>query len=86
MIPRSRALVCAIAIALPGAAWGQGIRNSAHDLSNTSGTTTVKNQEAQHNQICIYCHTPHHAQSTQLLWNHSPSRIVAMSFCEPRSW
>lgn len=47
-----------------------GIRNSAHDLSSTSAAT-LKN--STNNQICIYCHTPHQAQSAQLLWNHSPT-------------
>jgi doubled CXXCH motif protein len=68
------------AICLAPSALAQGIRNSAHDLSNTSGTTTVKNQEAAHNQICIFCHTPHHALSTQLLWNHSASLTAAWSW------
>lgn len=78
---RSVTVVAAL-LAVPAAAGAQttGIRNSAHDLSNSSGTTTLKNQDADHNQICIYCHTPHKAQSTQLLWNHAQTAIVSYSW------
>lgn len=65
--------ICA-ALLLPAAAFAQvivpGIRNSSHDLSATSGTMDVKGTNTQ---ICIYCHTPHKAQSTQFLWNHTPT-------------
>jgi hypothetical protein len=43
------------------------ITNSAHDLS---ARTTANNPE---NQLCIYCHTPHHSDTTVAdapLWNH----------------
>lgn len=72
---RTRMVVLAALFAVPAVARAQsvGIRNSAHDLSNTSATSTLKNQDASHNQVCIYCHTPHKAQSAQLLWNHSAS-------------
>jgi hypothetical protein len=66
-------MVVAALLAFGGPASAQvvGIRNSAHDLSNSSATATLKNQDATHNQLCIYCHTPHKAQSTALLWNHA---------------
>ncbi len=54
---------------LPAAAMAApGIRNSAHDLSSSSAATVHNSVD---NQICKYCHTPHQAQSTQLLWNHT---------------
>jgi hypothetical protein len=77
----NRILAVLAATALSPAVQAQtGIRNSAHDLSNSSGTATLKNQEATHNQICLYCHTPHKAVSTQLLWNHSPTAQVSWSW------
>ena len=59
-------------LALPATALAQGIRNTDHDLSNSS-TAMIKNANAAENQICKYCHTPHQAQSTQFLWNHTPT-------------
>ena len=56
-----------------------GIRNTDHDLSNSS-TAMLKNGLAANNQICIYCHTPHKAQSTQFLWNHTPTAVVAWTW------
>lgn len=80
-ISRGVILVIAVAMLSPAAGFAQsvGIRNSKHDLSNSSAAG-LKNQEATHNQICIYCHTPHHAQSTALLWNHSPSLQATYSW------
>lgn len=63
---------------LPATALAQ-IRNSDHDLSFSS-TTTVKNQNATENQICKYCHTPHRAQSTQLVWNHTASTTTSWTW------
>ena len=60
-------------IAAPTIAMAQtGIRNTKHDLSSSSSGGLVINQ-AGNNQICIYCHTPHQAQSTAMLWNHAAS-------------
>jgi hypothetical protein len=64
---------------LPTAVFAQGIRNSDHDLSNSS-TAALKNANPANNEICIYCHTPHRAQSTQFLWNHSPTLTVAWNW------
>lgn len=64
------------ALMLPAAAFAQsGIRNSKHDLSNSS-TSALKNQNPAENQICKYCHTPHRAQSTQVVWNHTQTANV----------
>lgn len=43
---------------------GTGIANTKHDF------TTVGNQTVG---LCTFCHTPHKAQSTALLWNHTYS-------------
>ncbi|HEY3448483.1 MAG TPA: cytochrome c3 family protein [Myxococcales bacterium] len=72
-------LVAVAAILLPGVVFAQaGIRNSKHDLSNSS--TAVVKSTAANNQICIFCHTPHKAQSTQLLWNHTQTAVATYSW------
>lgn len=69
--PWARGLAAlALALSWPLAAAGQvGLRNSAHDFS-ASSTAAVKSNERQ---MCKFCHTPHGALSTNLLWNHRPS-------------
>jgi Zn-finger protein len=59
------------AVALPAAVWAQapgtGIENSAHDFraqAALDGNTVG---------VCTFCHTPHRAQSTRLVWNHTLS-------------
>jgi len=44
-----------------------GIRNSAHDFSMSGAGGKWGSQDT--NQICIFCHAPHRALSTQALWN-----------------
>jgi predicted CXXCH cytochrome family protein len=64
------AAAAAVAILLPLAVTAAtGIRNSRHDLSASSGTAGPKS--ATNTQLCIFCHTPHKAMSTTLLWNHT---------------
>jgi len=65
------AFICAPAIALAQTT-ATGIRNTKHDLSSSSTGGLVINQ-AGNNQICIYCHTPHMAVSSSMIWNHEPS-------------
>jgi len=51
------------------AAWaapGDGIANTPHDFTINLGTTEPVG-------ACTFCHTPHKAYSTQLLWNHTLS-------------
>ncbi|MBI2571168.1 MAG: cytochrome c3 family protein [Candidatus Schekmanbacteria bacterium] len=43
---------------------GDGIENSKHDFSDYGGGVS----------ICMFCHTPHRAISTKLLWNHTLSQ------------
>lgn len=45
-----------------------GITNSKHDFSSTGGSAAYNNAAAG-TQICIYCHTPHNAKVSALLWN-----------------
>jgi predicted CXXCH cytochrome family protein len=63
-------MVMGIALLWSGWAAGEGITGSKHNLSST-GTNTVKGTT---DEICIYCHTPHHADATLSgqgvpLWN-----------------
>ena len=67
----------AIAVLLPLAAIA-AITNSKHDLSSTS--TSASGIKSSSDQICVFCHTPHKAQSTQVLWNHSASANAAFSW------
>jgi len=67
---RRLVLGAALLLGLPLAAAGQvGIRNSSHDFSAGSAAVTRSNDP----QICKFCHAPHRALSTRLLWNHTPS-------------
>lgn len=61
-------LVLALLV-VAGAATTQelGIRNSKHDFSMSGNGNMWGSQDT--NQICIFCHTPHNALSTRLLWN-----------------
>lgn len=66
-------LVLAIVIAawMPALAWagtapGSGIQDTAHDFSTNSDPTTDVG-------LCTFCHTPHKALTTLLLWNHTLS-------------
>lgn len=65
------------AILAPLAALAQNITASKHNLSMT-GTGTVK--AATETQICIFCHTPHKAQATQLLWNRNATAATTVSW------
>jgi hypothetical protein len=46
---------------------GDGIGNSAHDFTQES---------TQPVGACTFCHTPHRAQQTKLLWNHTLSGLT----------
>lgn len=62
-------------------AWeaGQGIVGTPHDFTvgNTTGgempTIPPGDSEFTDVGVCTFCHTPHKAQSTALLWNHTLS-------------
>jgi hypothetical protein len=61
-----RILLLAVAgvLIVTGVAWaapGTGMTGTAHDFSNKA-TTAVG--------LCTFCHTPHRAAQTRLLWNH----------------
>ena len=78
----SRALITvaavALCLALGGRAWAQapgaGLLGTVHDFAGANGLSgfggTANTQPVGE---CTFCHTPHRALSTTLLWNHSYS-------------
>ena len=60
------ATVLAIVIFLPFALMGQDISSTRHNLS-ISGPGSVTSGSV--NEICIFCHTPHHSTPSAPLWN-----------------
>ena len=51
------------------AGFGTGIVGTSHDFVTGTGSSGVANGAG----LCTYCHTPHKAKSTLLLWNHTLS-------------
>ena len=58
-------IVFALAPFAARAAPGDGMANTAHDFTGAGGAGGVG--------LCTFCHTPHKAVSTLLLWNHKLS-------------
>lgn len=54
-----------------------GITNSKHDFSATGGSNGYTSAAAG-TQICVYCHTPHNAKQSALLWNRGPAAAVTV--------
>jgi len=54
-----------ILLGLPGLVRGQTIKGTDHDFSSRSWNTA--------HYLCQICHTPHHASTTRLIWNHKLS-------------
>lgn len=53
------------------------ITGSKHDLSSTNPTAGITVKDSAQTQICIFCHTPHNASSSNLLWNRTETNITA---------
>jgi hypothetical protein len=72
-------MVAAAVVALaPLVSWGapgDGIAGTAHDFASGAGNGIVSNLggSAPGVGLFTYCHTPHKAMSTLLLWNHTLS-------------
>jgi predicted CXXCH cytochrome family protein len=56
------------------------IRNSRHDLSSSSTAAVRSAAAGGTDQICIFCHTPHNAAATQLLWNHTATAVATWTW------
>ena len=69
-----------------GAAWAfdasaQNMSNSAHDLSASSTVASgVRAAAGTDTDTCKFCHIPHRAQTTKLLWNHTMSSPSAVTW------
>ena len=63
--------VLALAPALAWAAAGTGLSGTPHDFTPTNADPMGVNVTEV--GVCTYCHTPHKALSTLLLWNHTLS-------------
>jgi doubled CXXCH motif protein len=67
MKPKARILAAAALSLAPALAWaaagGTGLSGTAHDFSSSGGGVG----------LCTFCHTPHRAITTPLLWNHTLS-------------
>ncbi len=62
------AVIGLLLLVLPTMAWSQGrIAETVHNLS-ASGPGVVRAVSEQ--QICIFCHAPHHTSGARPLWNH----------------
>lgn len=71
-------LAVALAVLLPGVALAQAnMAGGAHDLSTGSSSVASDND-----QICVFCHAPHHANSTRLLWNNGGAAAAAYNWTD----
>ncbi len=61
-----------LALSLGFAAFGASVVNSPHDLT-VNGPGTIK--AVSEKNVCVFCHTPHHANGATPLWNHSMSSV-----------
>jgi len=71
------AVAGALVALLPVATAYALIGNSKHDLSSGS-SASIKSSGTD--QVCVFCHTPHNAMSTQVLWNHKASLNSSFSW------
>lgn len=73
----SRTLVVLAVVAFTTTAMGQNITNSPHDL--TTGSTDGGQNITGLTEICLPCHTPHHADDNGIegapLWNHGDTAV-----------
>jgi predicted CXXCH cytochrome family protein len=60
-----------------------GIIGTKHDLSQATGGGYWAGEDPE-NQVCIYCHTPHHASTTQQpLWNREETQETFTPYDSP---
>lgn len=70
-------LLAAAALFTMQVATAASIVGSKHDFSS-GGTSTYKGPAtADGGQVCVYCHTPHNASTSQPLWNHTASGVAS---------
>ena len=76
---RKAAFALVLAILIPPIAFSytpdSGFKDSPHDFSTgaAGGPGSGQSYDGQASGACTYCHTPHRAIQTKLLWNHKLS-------------
>lgn len=58
---------------LEGSGPGSGFAGSPHDFSGQDAGSDQRSGRTVKTGPCTFCHTPHRAQGTKLLWNHTYS-------------
>ncbi len=60
-----------------GAALGQGVFSSPHNLSVSGGRGEHGVSFSEETRVCVFCHVPHNARQPQLLWSRDlPSEMI----------
>jgi len=75
-IPRPAAtLIASLTMLIAASGWASaaGILNSKHNLS-VSGPGSIKASSEE--RVCIFCHTPHHANPSTPLWSRPTSTAI----------
>lgn len=62
-------MVACVMVSSLAAAAVNNVANSKHNFSFTGTSYAYHDPDAGSTQVCIYCHTPHNAGQTRLLWN-----------------
>ncbi|MGE5623721.1 MAG: hypothetical protein ACM3UP_01700, partial [Methanocella sp.] len=66
-----------------GTAQAASLRGSKHDLSVTGEGPIAAVSEQQ---VCVFCHVPHHAVKAQGLVNRRPSSAVYVTYGSTTAW
>jgi predicted CXXCH cytochrome family protein len=66
-----------LAVLLPAAAAGPGLRQSRHNLSLGNPGRLLGTSESE---MCKFCHTPHGSAGEKALWNHSLSTAAYIPY------
>jgi len=78
-------LISLSSLAFAGVNPGTGIKGTAHDMSSGGASAAFGYDSSGLDRICIYCHTPHFANTDFVtftyspLWNHNNTTITSWS-------
>lgn len=61
-------IICGLASSFAIAGNAGNVKNTAHNFSS-GGSGGYSYQSKDVKEVCVFCHTPHNAGSTRLLWN-----------------
>lgn len=77
----SRSAILFLAFLWPVAAWAaQGVVNTLHNLSSTSGPPGRSVKSATVDRVCVFCHTPHSGAPHSPLWNRNDSGTTYLEY------